>query len=151
MKTVAFLQNMWVRNPERVKRQIERDTTGKLRERLIKHALFAGCLTGRRLRQAFGDLCDTIIWEEASPVIADNPRDYYPPDPDHIRAVLDKHHPDAVLCLTRRGFEYIYAICREWRGLNLIFVSAPHPAARGSFVVGDLQEAARRLRSHALK
>jgi hypothetical protein len=79
MKIVAFLQNMWVRNPESARRILKR--APQVRERLIAYSLFAGCLTGRRLKAALGEeLCQSIVWEEASPVIADNAKDYHPPD-----------------------------------------------------------------------
>lgn len=134
MKIVAFLQNMWVRNPARVRRMLDRDTTGKLRERVLAHALFAGCLTGRRLRAGLGEeLCDSIVWEEASPVIADNPQDYHAPDPEHIRRVLAKHQPDLVLCFTKRGEQEILAAC------DCQVISAPHPAARSADVTEHLE------------
>ena len=69
---LAFLQNMWVRDPERVKRDIARYGE-ECRLTYIEYCLFAGCLTGRRLRQAFGeDLLDRIVWEESTREIAGN-------------------------------------------------------------------------------
>jgi hypothetical protein len=145
MKTVAFLQNMWVL-PRSVKSVVRFGPTTNERERMIAYALFAGCHTGRVLKRAFGEeACNAIIWQEANPTVADNPKTYYPPDQQHIRAVLDKHQPEAVLCLTGRGFQEVYAACQTWRG-GVRFVSAPHPAARGANVFADLVEAARRLK-----
>jgi hypothetical protein len=144
MKIVAFLQNMWVRNPERVRKMIAEDDTGELRERLIVFALFRGCLTGRRLKNVFGeDLCNEIVWEEASPVIDDNPKRYHVPVPDHIRAVLAKHQPDTVLCFTLAGSKIVGEICAS---LKIRFISAPHPAARQPDTIARLKSALEEVR-----
>lgn len=127
MKIVALLQNMWVRDPEKVRAMIARDKTGELRGMIIQRALFAGCLTGRRLRSVFGDLCDEMVWDECSPVIADNPRDYHAPDQDHIRNVFKKHAPDAVICFSTAAHSIVKTICNEF---GIAFIAAPHPAAR---------------------
>lgn len=50
MKTVAFLQNMWVR-PHQVAVVAKDGAASDMRERLIRYALFAGCVTGRRLKE----------------------------------------------------------------------------------------------------
>jgi hypothetical protein len=127
MKIVALLQNMWVRNPEKVRAMIARDKTGELRGMIIERALFAGCLTGRRLRTAFGDLVNEFVWDECSPVIADNPRDYHAPDPAHIRSVFEKHSPDIVICFSTPAHTIVSELCAE-RGIK--FIPGPHPAAR---------------------
>jgi len=132
MKIVAFLQNMWVRNPELARRILKR--TPEFRERLIAYSLFAGCLTGRRLKAALGEeLCHTIVWEEASPVIADNPKDYHPPDAEQIKAVLAKHRPDVVLCFSRGAEKAIQQVC------SCRMISAPHPATRSKDIVARLE------------
>ena len=70
-----------------------------MRERLIRYLLFAGCITGRRLKQALGeDLCQRIIWQEANPTVADNSKDYFPPSMPHLLAVMAKHEQ-----MTRRN------------------------------------------------
>lgn len=58
-KTLAFLQNMWVKNPDRVKAMVQREGE-EFRRRFMEYALFRGCLTGRRIKAAFGELCDEI-------------------------------------------------------------------------------------------
>lgn len=143
MRVLAFLQNMWVL-PHQVRFVSRWDPTSIQRERMITYALFAGCITGRRLRAAFGEfLCDSIRWQEASPVIANSPRDYYPPDRDHILAVLHKHQPGLVLGLTQRGWPIIKDICSTWntsRDKALILLACPHPAARHPSAFAELQE-----------
>src|SRR5690348_11271099 len=108
MKVLAFLQNMWVRNPDRVRRMIESDETGEFRSRLIEYALFAGCLTGRRLKAALGQAwCDRIIWEESSPVVTGKASDCPLPDAEHIRKTIAKHGPHAIVCLSSPALETI--------------------------------------------
>lgn len=141
LQVVAFLQNMWVRDPERMKRAFAEDTTGKLRLRMIEYCLFAGCLTGRRLKAAFGDWCEDIIWEEASPVISGDPKEYHAADPLHIASVLHEHKPQVVLCFTRAGEKVIRAAC----GDGVHFIPVVHPACRGIGTVGQLKDAARQL------
>ena len=133
MIIVAFLQNMWVRNPAKVQRMFDSDPTGRLRLKLIKYALFAGCVTGRRLRKGLGDtMCDQIIWEEANPIVDDNPKRYHPPDRDHIRKVLALHKPELVLCFTKAGESVIRELC------SCKVIGLPHPAARGRQAIDAL-------------
>jgi hypothetical protein len=140
MKIVAFLQNMWVRNPEAARRILRRSP--EVRERLIAYALFAGCLTGRRLKAALGeDLCQSIVWEEASRVISDNPKDYHAPDAEHIKAVLAKHRPEVVLCFSRGAEKVIRQLC------SCRMISAPHPATRLKDIVARLQAVGYALRA----
>jgi hypothetical protein len=139
MTILAFLQNMWVRDPERVKASIALYGE-EHRRRLITYALFAGCRTGRRLRVAFGpETCKRILWEEASPEISGDPRKVCRPDHDHIRRVLLFHRPDIVLAF---GHLASAALAGLWDGP---LISAPHPAARQTDVVLRLNEAAAKL------
>lgn len=132
---VAFLQNMWVR-PHQVARVSRFDPLSEERKRMTAYALFAGCVTGRRLKRALGeDICSRIVWQEASPVVADNPRDYHPPDLQHVRAVLNKYQPQLVLCFTRAGEGLIRTMLDE----GTVFVPCQHPAARKPN--GDLERA----------
>lgn len=140
MKIVAFLQNMWVypRSAPTVERHAP---VSEERERMIEYCLFSGCLTGRRLRSALGeDLCDQITWQEANPTVATDPKKYYAPDPNHIRAVLDFHKPDAVICFTRAGEAVLRSLC------SCAFYAAPHPAAQQADVMEKLKAVAEQLR-----
>jgi len=137
--TVAFLQNMWVKNPERVRADIQRHGEG-FRLRFMKYALFAGCVTGRRLKAAFGDLCDEIVWEETTREIAGDPKTIFPAQPDHIRAVLEKYKPDVVLTF---GAIARLVVLPLWSGR---LIAAPHPAARQPDTIAKLQAAAAELR-----
>jgi hypothetical protein len=141
MKVVAFLQNMWVRDPRHVAKMNGEDPLTELRETLIRYCLFAGCLTGRRLKKAFGEpWCDAIIWQEASPIVDSNPKRYHAPDESHIRAVLTKHEPKIVLCFTKAGEPVVKDVLTKHFTITH-FIAAVHPAARGKDTEAKLKQA----------
>ena len=143
---VAFMQNMWVRNPQKVRESIERMHWMKrdeYRRRLIRYCLFAGCVSGRRLKAAFGGLCDEIIWEEATHEIADNPRVVLPPCERHIHAALDEYNPDIVITFGRVAGD---AVAKIWPAK---IIRCCHPAARQSDTIQKLKAAADELRTFA--
>lgn len=131
MKTIAFLQNMWVRDPERVKRMIaESEHAERLRRMLIARSLFAGCLTGRRLRNELGALCDTIIWEEASLAILGDPKIVPKADFDHMMKAFALEQPQLVVTfgnVARDAWDW----CRKYVKPAPTWIHSPHPAARG--------------------
>jgi hypothetical protein len=140
MIVLAFLQNMWFKDPNKVRAVFQRNP--EHRNQLIATYLFMGCLTGRRLLQVFGDdLCDKIIWEECSPEIGGRACALFPPDVAHMRAAIEKHHPDIVLGFGAVAREALSLICPP--GTRTIL--APHPAARGNKTVTELKRAAERL------
>jgi hypothetical protein len=131
---------MWVKNPGQVKRAFERHGED-FRLRFMRYALFAGCLTGRRLLSAFGeDLCDQIIWEETTREIAGDAKTIFPPDLQHMRAVIDKHQPALVISFGKIAAE---AVPQIWSGPKII---CPHPAARQVDTFPRLQRAAAEMR-----
>lgn len=136
---VAFLQNLWVKDPDRVKALIEKHGE-EYRRHLIKQLLFAGGLTGKRLRATFGDLIYQIDWEEASREIAADAKTICRPDLEHIQAVLDAYQPDIVITFGNVAFN---AVAPLWKG-KLIF--SQHPASRRKYIVGHLHGIARQLR-----
>jgi hypothetical protein len=133
-KILAFLQNQWFDDPDGVKAMLARHDhepviRERVRRRLIHYALFAGCLTGRRLKKAFGDLTSEILWEEGSRVISGNARDFHPPDAVHIRWTIIEEKPDFILCFGRANKPIIEAICPSSdKSVRVIYM--PHPAAR---------------------
>lgn len=142
MITVAFMQNMWVTDPVRVERCIAQFGES-YRRRLIHYALFAGCLSGQRLKATFGeDLCKKIIWEESSRVITGQASAAPPADPVHIATVLERFNPAVVLCFGRIACE---AVPPLYIGGRLIL--APHPAARQVATVMKLRDAGAELRA----
>lgn len=136
MIALAFLQNMWVRDPDRVRALIEKHGE-EYRTRFMRQALFAGCLTGRRIKAAFGDeLLRTIHFEEASREIAGDSKTICPPDPDHIRKALALHQPRIVLTFGKVASD---AVAPLWTGR---LIQIPHPAARHPATVTRLRAAA---------
>jgi hypothetical protein len=141
VKVVAFLQNQWFKEPERVREIYAKRPA--LREELNKRFLFAGCLTGRRLRKAFGELCGSIVWEEVSREVAGESSGCFDPDPSHIGAVINKHKPDIILIFGKVALEGV-SLAPEACGIELI--TCPHPASRQKDVVEQLQRGADELR-----
>lgn len=139
MITLAFLQNLWVKDPERVRIMLKKRDED-YRRQVIRQLLFAGGLTGQRLRAAFGDLCAQIIWEEASREIAGDAKTICTPDPVHIRAVLDQLQPNVVIAFGRVAGD---AVSPFWPDL----IRLPHPAARQADTLEKLRAVATELRS----
>lgn len=149
MTILAFRQNQWFHNPAKVERLMQ--VYPQNRESMIRYALFAGCLTGRRLKAAFGEeLCDQIIWEEASPVISGHASDCPPADPQHMAAVITKHRPDVILVFGTIAGDGIKQISSgafdRSLPISVRIIAGPHPAARGSQTHLALDHMAEHLR-----
>ena len=137
---LAFLQNMWVRDPERLRQAIERGGE-QFRLRMMRYSLFAGCKTGRNLKKAFGEeLLERITFEETTREIAGDPKTIFPADLEHMRTVLVVHRPRVVVSF---GAIAEAAVKQVWAGVH---IHAHHPASRHPDSMGTLYEAARRLR-----
>jgi hypothetical protein len=139
MKIVAFLQNQWFKNPEKAKAIFVKHPDA--REELIARFLFAGCLTGKRLAEAFGDWTDKIIWEEISRDVGGHSAAAFRPDMDHIREVILKHKPYVVLAFGKIAHNAL-TMLRAAPGCPWHFISACHPAARGNDTMVRLHRAA---------
>lgn len=140
MTVLAFMQNMWVRDPERVKAMIAK--YGDLyRRKAIPMFLFAGCVSGRRLKQVLGEeLCRAITWDEVSREISNHPSFVPTPDYDHMRTTIEHVKPDVVVCFGRIASDAIRSV---WTGKT---IRAPHPAARGPDTIAGLNTAAHAIR-----
>jgi hypothetical protein len=124
MKILAFLQNAWVREPDRVQK-IYSDFPEQ-RSSITAKLLFAGGKTGRVLRHAFGpEYCSAIIWEEASTYISGNSKEVVPADLVHIRKVIKQHQPRLII-----GFGNIARDALIIINPRCGCLFAPHPAAR---------------------
>lgn len=157
---VAFLQNMWFRDPARMEkiyaRYIEREEPGKGRQRFIRDFLFFGCLTGRRLVQAFAphlgeDFRWQIVWEESAPGFGSYSGANLGYSVPHMRGVLETHKPEIVLLFGKVAqagfFDSASGIGGLERGLDsLDLIVGPHPAARGETVPNALAEMASKLK-----
>lgn len=137
---------MWVKDPARVKRDIERHGE-EFRLRFVKYALFAGCLTGRRLKAAFGELVDVIHWEETTRAIAGDPRTVFPADLQHMQAVIERQRPAVILTFGGIARDAVVkcrlSISRE---LSWQLLALPHPAARGAMTMHKLKLGAQEVR-----
>lgn len=144
MTVVGFLQNMWFKDPERAKRLLgiycaKKEDGG--REQFIRDMLFLGCLTGRRLQQAFGERrCGEIVWEEVSPELGGHSGSVFPADLVHIRSVLAKHQPTVVIAFGRVAQDALHGMVE----IGQLF-RAPHPAARHATVMQELHDVAGEL------
>lgn len=147
MKILAFLQNMWVRDPERVRELIARD--GEVyRRRLLSYALFAGCLTGRRLQETFGNLCDEIVWENVTKEVTGSPSAKITADRKHVSDRIREEDPEVIIVFGEIARDAIaqvrFARMADVESVHVIH--APHPAARHALVTSELRRAADELR-----
>jgi hypothetical protein len=147
MKILAFLQNQWVNEPERVRASIEKYGE-KYRRRFIAFALFSGCSTGRRLRSSFGDLCDQIIWEEASPKIGGHSSSFFVPDKNHISQRIDEESPDVILAFGAAACAAVQkTLSKRLDGPCIEFIQLPHPVARHTGLMELLKKTGAYLRA----
>lgn len=134
---VAFLQNQWFRDPERMKAMRQRPPwSERPRHEWNATWLFFGCLTGRRLQAAFGEeLCDRILWEEVSPEIGGKSSSAFPADKQYITTILDEHRPAVVLAFGKIAGDALSSMLQpDWT-----LIRGPHPAARHPTVVAELR------------
>lgn len=139
MKIVAFMQNMWVRDPARVAAGIARHGE-QIRRRYITAFLFNGCLTGRRLKQYLGDLTEQIVWEEASREVTSTASAKVTADLGHIGIVLIENNPDLVISFGKIASDAL----KKWElaaRAGVRFVYSPHPAARNQLDQSRFREA----------
>ena len=119
------MQNMWVKDPERLRKSIERRGE-PMRRRMVHYALFAGCKSGRVLRKYLGEAhCANIIWEEASLEIGGISASCFPADLDHMTARILQEQPDLVLAFGKVESDELLKI-----DLMRTFLACPHPASR---------------------
>lgn len=144
MKIVAFLQNQWFYNADRVRAHYARRQGEPLEQWWARRArwngryLFGGCLTGRRLLEAFGEkVCDRIIWENVSPRIANKASECFGVDWAHVAEVNLHFKPDIVLLFGK--------VAQSAQIQAPQIIRGPHPAARHAGVVDELREMAHEL------
>lgn len=133
---LAIMQNMWVRDPERVRRLIELGGES-IRRRMVHAFLFAGCLSGRRIKSAFNEqLLHTLHFDEASPHIGGTSGSSFPPDVEHVGRLIDEFQPKIIVTFGKIAASAVPSI---YCGRHVV---APHPAARHASVVVELSQAA---------
>lgn len=139
------MQNMWVRDPHRLRNAIERNGEA-YRRRVIHYALFAGCLSGRRIKAAFGDMTDIIKWDEVSREISGHASFKPTPDIEHVKDTIAEYKPQIILAFGAMAREAV--ILTGWKGT---LISLPHPAARIPGIGAQLDAAAAELKSQIAK
>ncbi len=149
---LCFLQNLWVKDPERVRKMIaQHEASEEFRLILIRQLLFYGGLTGRRIKACFGDMLLHMIFEETTREIAGDAKTVLPPDPEHIRACLEKYKPKMVVTFGKVAEKSVLPL---WQNSSRVqsgtgwgsFIACPHPAARQKDTVTKLQTAAVQIR-----
>lgn len=142
MKVMAFLQNAWARDPQKMQAIMDRhDDDLDFRADLTGRYL-ALSFTGKRLIRTLGThWFNDIIWEECTKVIAGESKSCPPPDHAHIFRVLDHHKPSVVIAFGNVAQEAVFDKFDGWK------IAMPHPAARQSDVPTKLQECGKFLTS----
>lgn len=123
---LGLLQNQWFRDPDKVRRILSREDEA-FRIAFIRRTLFMSCLTGRRLQEAFGEWIERFVFEETSRAIGGVSSSAFPADHHHIRAVITRHDPAAIVAFGERAAVALRAI-----GNIRPTIYLPHPAARGA-------------------
>jgi hypothetical protein len=115
IKTVGFLQNPW--SP------LYAGGTWP-RESWIR--AFWASRSGTRLKLM---LHDGIDWhfDNATPIVCENPRDIIPPDIEHIRKVITEQKPDIIVSFGTHSANGVMEILDEF---NLPLLWLPHPTYR---------------------
>ncbi len=151
MKILAFLQNQWFRDPDKIRKMIaeagDAQRQKELRRRLTKWALFAGCKTGRVLNRCLGeDLCERMIWEESSKDIGGHSSASFPADLAHIAECYEEFQPEIVVGFGRTAGDALVALREEYQiPTKVVFLSAPHPAARHQGVEAEIRLVAHQI------
>lgn len=115
------------------------------RARFVRDMLFFGCLTGKRIRQAFGEeLLESFVFEEVSTQIGSHPSSVFPPEEEHVLQVLTTFKPHVVVTFgaVAKAAVLLPGPAQYIRNDVLCVLYAPHPAARGADVVQRLRNVA---------
>lgn len=152
MKILAFMQCMWVRDPKGVANTLSRraddaDFQKRLWRRMVSYSLFAGCLSGRRLKTAYPSLWDKIIWDESTKQIGGESSACFPPDLEHIRRTIADVEPRVIITFGQVASEAVARVLAqsdENMNIHQHFRSV-HPAARGADTQESLIRTAREV------
>lgn len=153
MKILVFMQNMWVKEPEKVKQAIERSKDPEAWNNWVKTLLFAGCITGKRIKQVFGDLVEDMIFDESTKEILNNPRDVPKADLEHMRNTILRIHPDTIITFGNHASKALEKIITSPYPFYHIRIpkhifNAPHPAARQPETMARLKRIAISIRNY---
>ena len=134
MKVIAFLQNQWWKDPDRVRQIIEMSREPeKCRQRMLVYGLMQ-CKTGmvlmRKIKRVIGgDIFNEIHWENSSRDFGSKSNCKFPPDIEHMQKVINEQDPDVILCfgaIAKEGLDQ----CTLLSDTDVLY--AVHPASRGN-------------------
>lgn len=139
MIILAFLQNLWVKEPDRVKKLLE--LYPDKRNIILKKLLFKGGKSGRVIRCAFGpDLIDKIIFDECTKEIAGDSKTICPPDNGHISYTINMIDPDVIVTFGNIAYKAVSSITKRK------IIKCMHPAARHKHTFLQIKTGAAELR-----
>lgn len=143
MKILAFLQNQWFKEPERVQEIYARSP--EHRQDFNARFLFYRSLTGKRIQKAFGELIHKIIWENASPKIGGRSGAKFKADIDHMYKIIEQEHPDVILAFGMVASQALIDMKEDHDATKEFkLICGPHPAARYP-VMDELKKMKRKL------
>jgi hypothetical protein len=157
VKILGVLQNQWfpMHQVDRAN-EVIRQYAGNYHWRALwnrKWLFYGRNLTGNRLREAFGDWCERITWEEATPVATGRSDAIVTADVLHLCAILSYHQPDHVLAFGRiaeaglwKAFE---GVLPEDPNKTWKMIRGPHPCARHCDVMNQLRRMRKDLENAA--
>lgn len=159
MTVVAFLQNMWFKDPERMKKvyahYLKREEDGLGRQRFIRDFLFFGCKTGKMLDKAFEPVFGDewrwkVWWEEAHDQWGGHAASSFGFNARHMADVLVAKKPTAVLLFGKVASDGFAAVFKQKliENYQSHLIIGPHPAARGPDVAASLSSMACDLAAH---
>lgn len=159
---LAFLQNMWVKNPESCRKIVERHAhEPDFWNSWVRRLLFAGGLTGKRIIKVFGkELAWEIIYDECTKEIAGDSKYCPKPDLKHIEEAIKKINPDIIITFGRVATKAVFDVthsesCYGYQDIrfdpyeqyeHIKFLVAPHPAARQPEKINELNEVAEEIK-----
>lgn len=121
---VAFMQNPWFM-PGTHPQLIERYAT----EQRFHRVILSGTMSGKRLTRAFGSAFFRIWWDNANPQPVFSAEGSLPANLEHMRAVLRKINPRAVITFGRTAAIAMKSLSIEFPEIQQF--NCPHPTARG--------------------
>ena len=133
------MQNPWF-PPETAQRHVELYNTNQEFHR----RLLAGTMSGRRLRQAFGNLFNTIHWDNVAPAAAEEASGVTDVDMKHVERVIGEVKPQLILTF---GNLAKGALDNAIRAYKIKRMDCHHPNARHK-TQGDLDQFASDVQSY---
>lgn len=135
---LCFMQNQWEADSNRWNAYWEEKRATpdyhKLRLYIIGGYTRSGySATAKRLQKAFGDLAEEMEWENSTPKVGGFSASKFPPDLDHMRAVIEHVSPVLVVTFGSVARDGLKKVWPEERSLYF-----KHPVARG-MVPGELK------------